>query len=133
MSTVVGTCTDCIVSLPTQPLTSLKFKIVAQQGMGGIIRTLGTYNAYYPAANISSEQLIVLAESGTFAPVLPSALKALSVYVTGGPVTVALTNGEVVSTLTVNTILIVDDAYTAVAITNPSTTASVQVQLNYCM
>jgi hypothetical protein len=133
MSTVVGTCTDCIVSLPAQPITSLKFKIVAQQGNGGIIRTLGTYNAYYPAANISSEQLIVLAESGTFSPVLPTALKALSVYVSGGPVTVALTKGEIVSTLTVNTILIVDDAYTAVTITNPSTTASVQVQLNYCM
>jgi hypothetical protein len=93
---------------------------------------LGTINAYYPSANISSQQLIVLAESGTFTPVLPAALTALCIN-TSGPITVTLTKGSTVSVLTVKTLLIVDDAYTAVTITNLSTTAAVQVGLNYSM
>src|SRR6266702_7412661 len=65
MSTVVGTCTDCIVSLPVQPSTSMVFEVSISEGIKSVIKRLGVARGYYPADNLSSLALS-LAPGGAY-------------------------------------------------------------------
>jgi hypothetical protein len=127
MSTVVGTCTDCIVSLPVQPKTSLVFAVAVSEGMNGVIKQLGTFRGYYPSDNLSSQSL-ELTPGSTF-----TTGKVTAVCIkTNQPLQVTTMTGGVGMTFNVNSLMILDDSYDSLEITNPSgATVTAQVAL-YC-
>lgn len=126
MSTVVGTCTDCIVSLPAQPPTSMKFSVSVTEGFNSILKRVGTVNGIYPSASMALDGP-TLAPGASYAI---GATKSLCIG-TSAPLQVTVTVGSITMTFNVNSLLILDDAYTSVRITNPSTTINAVVALFY--
>lgn len=128
MSTVVGTCTDCIVSLPPIPPRSLSLVVKASVGNNLIRRQVGDFQGFYPANNVS-EQVVQLAPASAFGPVT-TGCKSLMVA-TDKPVTVSVTKGGVTSVLTVNSVLVLDDAYDTFTVSNSGMTANANVSIFY--
>lgn len=125
MSTVVGTCTDCIVSLPAQPATSLVFQVNVSEGIRGVIKQLGLARGHYPADNIGSTSF-ALAPGGSY-----TVGPVTAVFVsTNQPIQVTVSIAGQAMTFNVNSLLILDDAYDSVTIANPSAaTANAQIGL----
>ena len=127
MSTVVGSCEDCIVSLPAQPNTAVNLRVQTSVSNGLVIRQTGAYQQSY--ANAQSIDLFVqIAESGNYA--IPGGTEFLFIRVSA-PVQVTAQVAGVSMTFNVQAMLILDTAYTAVQISNPSTTQTVNMNLTY--
>jgi len=114
MSTVVGDCQDCIVSLPTIPQRSMSIQVKALVGNKLIRRSVGDFQGFYPADNVS-EQTLSLAPNISFTGPKIAAL----MIATDQPVTLVLTKDAVVVTLTVNSLFVCDSGYDSFVITNP--------------
>lgn len=128
MSTpVVGTCTDCIVSLPPQPLTSLRFRVDVTTGYNKVLKHVTTANGYYPSDDLGT-QTLTLAASSSYSH--PTGISALFVS-TDQPLQVTVTIGNVALTFNVNSLLILDDTYTSFTVANTSTTNVANVGLAY--
>jgi hypothetical protein len=125
MSTVVvGTCTDCITSLPTMPTVTLNGKLNVYQGQGAIMRNLQNVPISFDATNGLVVQNLNLQPQETFtlyngaAGLILAPTAALNVVTT---VTVAGTPAVTTTNdLTVTSILILDQTLTTVTITNPN-------------
>lgn len=128
MSTVVGDCTDCIVSLPAIPKRSLSLVVKASVGLNLIRRQVGDFQGFYPADNVS-DQAVQLAPSGVFGPVA-TGFKSLMIA-TDQPLQVSVTKAGVTSILTVNSVLVLDGAVDAFTVTNPSTTLTANASILY--
>jgi hypothetical protein len=127
MSTVVGTCADCIVSLPPQPTHAVNLRIQTNVSDNLVIRETGAYQQSY--ANAQSTDLFVsIAASGNYA--IPSGTQFLFLRVSS-PVAVTAVVAGVSMTFNVNTFLVLDTSYDAIQVTNPSTTSSVLMNLVY--
>lgn len=123
MSTVVGTCTDCIVSVPNANPLSLKYTVEVQQGINRLIKNRGTVSGYYPA-NDQSVQYLVIAAAGSYSP---NASTTSLVISTDIPLQVTITRQLASTTFNVNQLLILDDTVTSFLITNPSVTTVANV------
>ena len=128
MSTpVVGTCTDCIISLPPQPLTSLRFRVDVNTGYNKILKHVTTANGYYPSDDLGV-QALTLAASSSYAHT--TGVTALFVS-TDQPLQVTVTIGNAAMTFNVNSLLILDDTYTSFTVANTSTTNVANLSLAY--
>lgn len=118
MSTpVVGTCTDCIVSLPEAPSpNSLRLQVTVGNCYNLILKNFGTFVSNYPAAALTQE-FIRLAPGGSYAGAIP--FKVLFLYTTN-PVQVTVTVAGVTFTYTVNNLLVLDTGYDSMTVTNLS-------------
>jgi hypothetical protein len=127
MSTVVGTCTDCIVSLPAQPTHAVNLRVQTSTSDNLIIRETGAYQQSYANAQ-STDLFVAIAPSGNYA--IPSGTQFLFLYASA-PVQVLAIDSGVTQTLNVNTFLILDSAYSSIQISNPSTTEAVNINLSF--
>jgi hypothetical protein len=92
-----------------------------------VIRETGAYQQSY--ANEQSSDLVVqIAKSGNYA--LPSGTQFLFLRVSA-PVSVTAVAGGVSMTFNVAGFLILDTPYSAIQISNPSATATVNMNLTY--
>jgi hypothetical protein len=125
MSTVIGSCTDCIVSLPSVPINTLNGKLGINSGRGAVLRALRNVNFSFDASNGLVVQDLVLQPQQTFslytgaagfilAPKAP--LSVVTAYQTGSPPS---TN---TNAFTVNSILLLDSPVIGASITNPNPT-----------
>lgn len=114
MSTVVGTCEDCIVSLPVQPSTSMVFEVQVSEGIRSVIKRLGFARGYYPADNVGSSGL-ALAPGGSYSTGPVTSL----LVSTDQPIQVTVSVAGQAMTFNVKSLLILDDAYDSVTVTNP--------------
>jgi hypothetical protein len=127
MSTVVGTCGDCIVSRPPQPTHAVNLRIQTNVSDNLVIRQTGAYQQSY--ANAQSTDLFVeIAASGNYA--IPAGTQFLFLRVSS-PVAVTAVVAGVSMTFNVSTFLVLDTAYQAIQISNPSATSSVSMNLMY--
>jgi len=126
-SEVIGTCGDCIISVPNASTLSLKFKVDIQEGVNHLIRHRGLVNGYYPTTN-ESVQNLTIATSGSYSP--GQSCTALLVS-TDSPVQLTLNNGSIAMTITVNQLFIIDQSFTSFVLTNTSTTEVANVILAF--
>lgn len=131
MSTVVGDCTDCIVSLPVVPKTSLKFGISVARGYNGVIQQSGLFSAVYTADNIA-QQSGSLATGASFTPQTSTTGYTAICLSVNQPCTLLLTKGSSSLSVTVNQVLVLDDTFTGFTITNPTgTLTTLEFGLSY--
>ncbi|WP_391857908.1 hypothetical protein, partial [Vibrio cidicii] len=118
--TVVGTCQDCIVSVPPAPPASLRFRLNVVEGQNLVLKQVGTLSSIYPASGVGAiGQRLTPTTSMTLGPVQGLAIA------TTAPLTVEVTTPTAVNiTFNVNTMLVLDDKYTAVVITNSAPVAA---------
>jgi len=127
--TVAGTCTDCIINVPNDGPLSLKFKVDIQEGINHLIKHRGQVNGYYPSSELSIQSLQI-APTGSYSPLQsPTSL----LVGTDTPVQVTLFRGTISFVLSVNQLLIIDDSFTSMSITNPSATDVANVLLAFTM
>lgn len=124
---VVGTCTDCIISVPNNSPLSLKYKVTVQEGINHVIKHKGDVIGYYPCSS-TNVQGLSLAPGATYAPT-QSATSLL--VATDAPVQLTIFRDLVAFTVTVNQLYIMDDAVTRFSITNTSSTVTANVFLSY--
>lgn len=119
MSTVVGDCQDCIISVPNNNPLSLKYSIDIQQGINLIIKHRGHVNGYYPS-NQQSIQRVPIAPGGNLT--IGGAEPPTSVLIsTDQLVQVTVIRGTLSTVFNVNQLFVCDDAaMTNVIVANPS-------------
>lgn len=129
MSDIVGTCTDCIISGPRTPINTLNTTLRVSSGQNQITRQLATIPVAFDATlglvsrtlSLTGAQTLVLAQgSGAFilscsAPLVLTLVKPVA---GGSPIT---------STITVNGLILLDDSYSSVTITNPNASGSTAI------
>lgn len=113
MSTVIGTCTDCIVSLPVQPTNSLVFTVGIKECNNLVLKRIAQFDLNYPATDIT-ETGVNLAPSGSYTI---SKVTALCVH-TSAPVQVTVSLAGNALTFNVNNVLVLDAPYDSVTILN---------------
>jgi len=128
MSDVVGTCGDCIISVPNASPNSLKFSVSVDEGVNKIIKHRANVSGYYPTATGLSVQSITLEPSGTYSPGLPVSALLISC---NAPIQATLVSNGVSITLPVNQLLSMDSGFDSVSVTNVSTTDNVQITLAF--
>lgn len=111
----VGTCTDCIVSLPPQPKTSLVLALEMFECDNLIRKSVARFNGNYPANNLT-EVGISIAPGGSFAT---NPVTAVCVT-TDQPLQVTISTNGNLFTMVVNQVLILDGAYDSVTVHNPA-------------
>jgi hypothetical protein len=121
MSEVVGTCADCIISVPNAKPLSLKYSMEVVQGTNLVLQNRGTAHGYYPS-NLQSVQRMELAAAATYSPgVAPDSL----LITTDSPVQVTVVRGTVSTVFNVNSMLFLDDtSITNFMVSNAGTTTA---------
>lgn len=127
MSTVVGNCTDCIVSLPVISTHAVNLRVQTSVSDNMIIRETGAYQQSY-ANDQSTDLYVQIAASGNYA--IPSGTQFLFLRVSA-PVSVTAVVAGVSMTFNVATFLVLDTPYSAIQISNPSSTATVNMNLTF--
>jgi hypothetical protein len=119
MSDVVGTCTDCIISVPNAKPLSLKYSMEVVQGTNLVLQNRGTAHGYYPS-NLQSVQRMELAAGATYSP--GTAIDSLLIA-TDIAVQVTIVRGTISTVFVVNTMLFLDDtSITNFMVSNPGAT-----------
>lgn len=114
---VVGTCTDCIVSLPVQPTNSLVFTVGVKECNNLVLKHVAQFETNYPATDIT-EMGVNLAPGGSYTTTAVTAV----VVNTNAPLQVTVSLAGNAFTFNVNNILVLDDSYDSVTLTNPAAT-----------
>ncbi len=139
MSTVIGMCTDCIISVPIVPINTLSLRGQIASGQSQVIRNIKQVSCSYDATDGLIVQEFSIPASGSLA--LPTGTTALMLSILGStflsPTPLSLTISKTVGQTTnvyevvVNQLYLSDDTLTAISISNPSTTAAVSGVLTY--
>lgn len=123
MSAVIG-CTDCIVSLPVVPVSTLNLRLTLYAGQSQVLRNIDNIRLSYDASAGLVVQDFGIAAAATLT--LPTGTTALVLSVSA-PVTLTITktvdSTTTIYEVTVNQFYVSDDALTAVEIANTGTTA----------
>lgn len=127
MSTIVGSCEDCIISLPAQPTHAVNLRVQTTVSDNLVIRETGAYQQSYANAQ-SLDMFVQIVASGNYA--IPSGTQFVFLHVSS-PVAVTAVLAGVNMTFNVNSFLILDTPYDAIQISNPSTASSVNMNLVY--
>jgi len=127
---VVGTCTDCIISLPPQPKTSMKFAVEVSEGFNAVIKRVGTVIGYYPSNNIGTESIeLTPGSSYTWSQGFSAVCIGTSL-----PLQMTTASGTVVNTFNIQSVFVSDQGFTSVTLTNPSTaTQTAKIAIFYAV
>jgi hypothetical protein len=123
----VGTCTDCIVSLPSQPTTSMRFQTIITQGQNLVLTNVGTINATYPSNNVAEQQVTI--PPGEFFAINQPVL-AMCVQVNAPAVVNLILPGGTAIALNVAQMIFIDEALQGFEISSPSGTSAPTVTAN---
>jgi hypothetical protein len=124
---VVGTCQDCIISVPITTKSSMRLSVQVTMGNNLLLRNVGTYNQIYPNDQVL-DTFVEIAASGNYSIPLGTQVFFLSV---SAPVTVTAVINSMLYTFPVQSLLILDTPYSSLMVTNGSTTASVFAHMSY--
>lgn len=123
MATVVGTCTDCIVTLPTQPNTSLRYSVVVTEGNNAILKNRGAIEAVY-ASNTLGTEFLSLTPQQQYSWSQP--FNSLCI---GTDQTIQVSLKTAVSTVVFNVskLLVIDQPFIGLTILNPASNTTTPV------
>ena len=136
MSAVIGSCTDCIIAAPQTPVNTLNTVLKVSLGKNQITKHLATIPLSFDATLGATVQDFTL---GGGKSIILNRGAAAFVLSTQAPLTVttskSINNGQttITNTLTVNSLLLLDDVFTSVTIANNNATGSALIagQLMY--
>jgi hypothetical protein len=130
MSDIVGSCTDCIISAPQSPVNTLNALLNVSLGRNQITRHLATVPVTFDATLGATMQDFAL--GGAKSIVLTRGAAGL-ILSTTAPLTVTTTKSiddgqsTITNTITVNSLLFLDDVYTSVTVTNQNATGTANI------
>jgi hypothetical protein len=121
-------CTDCIVSLPAQSTTSLRFNTTITQGENLVLKNVGTINATYVSDNVAQE--LVTLQPGEFFSITQNII-ALCIQVSSTAlVNLVMTGGTAVA-LNVSKMIFIDEALQGVEVSVPTGADAVPVTFSF--
>jgi hypothetical protein len=122
-----GDCLDCIVSLPVQSTTSMRFSTTITEGQNLVLRNVGTINATYTTDNVAEESLTI--QPGTFFTV-NQPTSALLVRVSSDAVVNLILAGDVAIALNVAKMIFIDQELQGFEVSVPAGQDAVAVQVD---
>jgi hypothetical protein len=125
-------CAECIVTLPVQSTTSMRFNMNVTKGQNLVLENVGIINATYASNNVAQET-VTIAPGGFFN--ISQSMIALCIKVSSPALVNLNLGGGTAVAFTVNTLLFIDEALSGVEISVPTGTnaVSVNVSLFYAM
>lgn len=114
---MVNQCTGCIVSLPDQPKTSMRYEVSVTEGLNAILNHVGTVNGYYPSNTLGTENLS-LAPGSSYTWTTEFASVCIG---TTQPIQVTSALGAAINTFNVQSVYVTDQGFTSMTVTNPAT------------
>jgi hypothetical protein len=121
-------CSDCIVSLPVQPTTSLRFNTIITQGENLVLKNVGTINATYASDNVAQE--IVTIPPGEFFSITQN-MTALCIQVSSTAVVNLLVSGGTAVAFNVSKMIFIDEALEGVEVSVPAGEDAVTVTASF--
>ena len=121
-------CEECIVSLPTQPTTSMRFKMEITEGQNLVLKNVGTINATY-ASNSVAEELVTIQPGAFFSINQP--LMALCVKVSSTAVVNLIMSGGTAVAFNVSKMIFIDEPLVGVEVSVPAGTGAVPVTVAF--
>jgi hypothetical protein len=125
-------CAECIVTLPPQSTTTLRFNMNITKGQNLVLSNVGTINATFASNNVAQETVTI--PPGGFFNINQSMI-ALCIQVSSPALVNLNLGGGTAVAFNVNTMLFIDEALTGVEISVPTGTnaVAVNVSLFYAM
>lgn len=122
-----GDCLDCIVSLPVQPTTSMRFSTTITEGQNLVLKNVGTINATYPSDNVAEQSVTI--PPGQFYS-LSQPLVALCVKVSSTALVNLLASGGTAIAVNVSKMLFIDEELEGFEISAPTGTNAPDVRVD---
>lgn len=108
-----------IISVPAHSRTSMRYEVQVEQGINLVTKKVGQQAAYVPSSGIGIEQVELAAGKSFISPAVTSVC-----VMTDTPVQVTVVSGTVTMTFVVNSVLVLDDNYSSVTVSNPNAAPS---------
>lgn len=121
-------CTDCIVTLPAQPTTSLRFNMNITQGENLVLKNVGTINATYASDNVAQE--LVTIQPGAFFSINQSMI-ALCIKVSSAALVNLIMSGGTAVAFNVSKMIFIDEALEGVEVSVPTGASAVPVTVSF--
>jgi hypothetical protein len=129
---LVGDCTDCIVSLPVQSTTSMRFSMTITEGQNLVLKNVGTINATYASDNVAEESVTI--PPGEFFSI-NQPLVALCIRVSSVALVNMIVSGGTAIAMNVSKMIFIDEELEGFEISAPAGTDApdVRVDLFYAL
>lgn len=124
---VVGDCADCIVSLPVQPTTSMRYNMTISEGQNLVLKNVGTLNATYASDNVA--QQLVTIQPGQFFSINQKMI-ALCIKVSSNAVVNLIGSGGAIA-FNVSKMLFIDETLDGVEVSVPAGADAVPVTVAF--
>jgi hypothetical protein len=121
-------CTDCIVSLPVQSTTSLRFNTIITQGENLVLKNVGTINATYVSDNVAEE--LVTIQPGAFFSITQNMI-ALCIQVSSPALVNLIMSGGTAVAFNVSKMIFIDEALQGVEVSVPAGANAVPVTVSF--
>lgn len=121
-------CTDCIVTLPVQSTTSMRFNMTVTEGQNLVLKNVGNINATYVSDNVG-EQLVTI-QPGEFFSISQN-MVAICVQVSSVALVNLLMSGGTAVALNVSKMLFIDEALEGVEVSVPTGADAVPVTVSF--
>jgi hypothetical protein len=121
-------CAQCIVSLPVQSTTSMRFNMNITQGENLVLKNVGTINATYASDNVAQE--LVTIQPGAFFSITQN-LIALCIQVSSTALVNLIMSGGTAVAFNVSNMLFIDEPLQGVEVSVPTGTGAVPVTVAF--
>jgi hypothetical protein len=120
-------CEECIVTLPAQSTTSMRFNMIVTEGQNLVLKNVGTINATYASDNVA-EELVTIQPGAFFSINQP--LIALCVKVSSVAVVNLIMSGGTAVAFNVSQMIFIDEPLQGVEVSVPTGTGAVPVTVS---
>jgi hypothetical protein len=121
-------CTDCIVSLPAQSTTSMRFNMTVTQGENLVLKNVGTINATYASDNVAQE--LVTIQPGAFFSITQNMI-ALCIQVSSTALVNLIVSGGTAVAFNVSKMIFIDEELEGVEVSVPAGAEAVPVTVAF--
>jgi hypothetical protein len=121
-------CAECIVTLPVQSTTSMRFNMNITQGENLVLKHVGTINATYASDNVAQELVTIL--PGAFFSINQNMI-ALCIQVSSPALVNLIMSGGTAVAFNVSNMLFIDEALEGVEVSVPTGTGAAPVTVSF--
>lgn len=121
-------CTDCIVTLPVQSTTSMRFNMTVTEGQNLVLKNVGTINATYASDSVAEELITI--QPGAFFTITQNMI-ALCIQVSSTALVNLIMSGGTAVAFNVSKMIFIDEALEGVEVSVPTGANAVPVTVSF--
>lgn len=121
-------CADCIVTLPPQPTTSMRFNMLISEGQNLVLKHVGAINSTYASDNVAQESVTI--QPGAFFSITQNMI-AICVQVSSTALVNLIMSGGTAVAFNVAKMIFIDEPLQGVEVSVPTGTGAVPVTVAF--